>query len=200
MIPQGLIAQIGMLILSVGIFFSYIQPTYNAISATNEQIDTIKIERDKVSSVNDMLNSHLAKAQELTAEERRGMDVYLPASIDSVAVQRDLLSIATEANIQLAGLAVGEVIPAAVTDGTETSVSKYTKLQRQTFTTTFSVSYQNLKYFLGLLETNNYPLFVRDLVITENTTEGNRAGTVGVELVVETYGFSLPDEAPLLNE
>lgn len=189
-----------MIIISVGIFLSYIQPTYNTISATNEQIETIKVEREKVSSVNDMLNTHLAKAQELTTEEKRSMDMYLPATIDPVAVQRDILLIADEANIDLAGLTAGEVVSGAALIGAEESGSKYSKLQRQTFNLTFSVPYQDLKYFLGLLESNSYPLYVRGINISGATGEKNRADTVSVELRVETYALPLPADAPLSDE
>ena len=200
MIPQGLIAQIGMIIVSVGIYFSYIQPTFNAVSATNEQIEIIKIEREKVSSVNDQLNSLIVKSQELTVDEKRGMDAYLPAVIDPVTVQRDILLIAKEANIELTDLSADEVIMPSETTATEESDSGYTQLQRQKFVVTFAVPYQNLKYFLGLLELNNYPLYVRELNIKEDKAEKSQTNSLGVELVLETYGFSVPQGDPVPSE
>lgn len=200
MIPQGLILQIGMIVIAGGIFFTYISPTYTQVAATNEEIATIKTERDRVKVVNDKLNDLLSKAQNINSLDRQLLATYLPAEIDPLAVQRDILSIAQAAQVELTSLAAKEVsaagsAPAPDQDGTNPGPV----LQKQQFIISFKDSYENLKNFLGLLEINNYPLHIRELDISgvEKSTERSASATdLGVDIVLETYALAAPSGRP----
>lgn len=180
-----------MLVVAVGIFFTYIQPTYQAVSATKAEIADVLVEREKVSAVNDKLNSLLVTANKFTAEQNLRMETYLPAVIDPVSVQRDLLFIADEAGITLTGLSTDKPVTLVVASEEGQTPGVYDRLQKQQFGVSFDVPYEDLKQFLGLLEINHYPLYIRELEISR-TTKFSGANMVSVDLTIETYAAPLP--------
>ncbi len=194
MIPQGLIAQVAMIILSVGIAFWYLKPTVEQVRVDQDVIARYETELQNVTAVNAKLDDLIRRSKEFTEADRGRLRTYLPFEVDSVAVQRDLLALFNEADIELTSLSAGEGggVTASPAEG-EMMVGGGTLIPH-TFVTTFSASYEDLKDLLLLIEENHYPLHVTTLSVTAGG-EGDEgvapSGDLGIDLTLTTYSLSM---------
>ena len=70
MIPKGLFTEIIMIGLVVGIVFTYIRPSFADITKIQDDIMLYQTEREKVSAVNDTLESMVAKMDEVSIGDK----------------------------------------------------------------------------------------------------------------------------------
>ena len=61
MMPTGLFSQIALIVLSLGIVFTYISPNLDEVKKTQDTIGIYQAERAKVSDVNTKLDQVAAK-------------------------------------------------------------------------------------------------------------------------------------------
>ena len=193
MMPTGLFSQIALIILSVGIIFSYITPALDEVKKTQDTIGVYKTEREKVSDVNAKLDQVASKLNNINSEDQKRLLTYMPDSVDTVAVPRDIKAIADKNGLILGQITyVGPQEPLQAATFVDPSmiasvpVTSYDP-EAHTFAVEFEASYEQLKQFLGDLEKNAYPLEVHDLVIEQ--TEG---GFLAVELKLITYDRITP--------
>lgn len=213
MIPQGLFTQIALIILSVGILFTYVHPKFEEISANQDSIAAYREEQQKVSAVNATLSALSAKANSLSPDDQSRLDTYLPNSVDGIAVQRDLLFIAEEAEIELTSLAYASDSTAsgAGQRGGRNNAATLTPIERgarselvpHSFTLGFAADYETIKTFLDLLTTNNYPLEVVSLGLGSAeaasgvggpTASPQASDALTAELTLVTYALRVIEE------
>lgn len=195
MIPKGLITQIGMIVVAVGIFVTYVQPALNRVRVNQDEIAVMRTEREKVALVNNTLASLVARAENIEPTQYQKLLTYLPREIDVVTVQRDVLAIAEEAGIELTDLSAlkdkNGVAPESVS-----SDPTLATLQRHAFTVGFTDTYDNIKRFFTLVERNHYPLHVAELKFATlgqgSGEEANRvANELPVSITLETFALDL---------
>ncbi len=188
MMPTGLFSQIALIVLSVGIIFTYITPTLDEVKKTQDTIGVYQTEQAKVSDVTAKLDQVASRLNSISTDDQRRLLTYMPDTVDTVAVPRDIKAIADKSGLILDQIKyVGAEEPIANSGFVDTSVIPTTPqdqnaAEAHTFAVDFEASYEQVKQFLGDLEKNAYPLEVHDLVIKK--AEG---GFLSVGLKVVTY-------------
>ena len=199
--PTGLFSQIALIILSLGIIFTYIKPVLGEIGSLQDTITVYQAERQKVSDVNQKLERVSSAVNAISIDDQRRLLTYIPDQVDSVAVPRDLNSIAQSAGVILSSIqyegpqessAESEYVDPASFDATSGFFDF--KPEAHVFTFEFEASYEQVKAVLALIEKNAYPLEVHEMVIEQ--TEG---GFLSVNLKLITYD-RLPPPVPVLDQ
>jgi hypothetical protein len=203
MIPNGLLLNIGILILSGGIVFSYLRPTFAEVRANQDIIAEYQAEIEKVAGINTQLQALTDQVNQISERDRARLLRYVPAEVDLIAVQRDLLLMAEEADITLDTLTVGEGVtdaPVAAVDAAATT--PVSTLIPYSVSIGFTTSYEDAKSFMNLLTTNEYPLHIVELSLSGASEGGDEeeglavaADQVAVELTLETYALQILDSA-----
>ncbi len=201
MMPTGLFSQIALIVLSLGIIFTYIKPVLGEIGTLQDNIAVYQTERQKVTDVNQKLERVSSAVNAISADDQRRLLTYIPDQVDSVAVPRDLNSIA-----QTAGVILSQIkyegpqesdIASGFVDPSQMPVSagfNEFKPEAHVFTFDFEASYNQIKVVLAAIEKNAYPLEVHNMVIEQ--TEG---GFLSVNMKLITYD-RLPPPVPVLEQ
>lgn len=188
MMPTGLLSQIALIILSVGIVFTYIIPKLDEVEKSQDTIAIYKNQHSKVSGVNTKLDQVSSKINSINSDDQRKLLTYMPDSVDTVAVPRDIKAIADGASLILSQIKYlgpnedaensGFIDPSMLDALAQSSDDP----EAHTFAVDFESSYEQVKQFIGDLEKNAYPLEVHDLVIKKS--EG---GFLSVQMKIVTY-------------
>ena len=166
-----------MVALTVGIIFTYVQPTFAKIGSLQEAIVQYQTESSKVNDVINSLANLVAKTNNIPASDLKALLTYMPDSVDHVAVSRDLLAISLEAGAYLESVEYsGILVSSTAEEGKEFLPVEHT------FTVGLKGTYDQTKKFFSLLEQNNYPLEVHELSITSTET-----GVINSEMTIITY-------------
>lgn len=184
MIPKGLFTQIAMIVVSVGILITYVQPTFGEISSIQDDIEVYEEERAKVSAVNQQLAQLVERLETVSAEEQRALLTYIPNEVDAIAVPRDLQFIAEEAGVLYKQVSYLEVADGLFSDD---QIEDEGFPVPHAFSVEIEGTYSQIKDFLELLEQNNYPLEVHEMNV--QVIEG---GILGVDLRIVTYSHLQP--------
>jgi hypothetical protein len=200
MIPKGLFTQIALLIIGVGIVITYIQPTFSEISATQDQIATYAEERSKVQEFNDTLSNRLDLIDSVFSSDLDRLRTYMPDSVDTIAVMRDIEDIAEDAGVVIGGITDGGPLDRdragqeiyADTAATQSVAGPYA----YNFTASVRGSYGQIKDMLDRLGRNHYPLEVRALDM--RTEEG---GFITADIEMFTYSnMPMSSETDLFSD
>jgi hypothetical protein len=184
MIPKGLFTQIGMLIVSVGIIFTYIKPAFGEVAAIQDNIQTYQMERDKVISVNSLLSKLVTDMESVSSEDQRKLLTYLPDSVDGINVSRDLFLITLQSGVLYKDVRdMGLVARGSKNNRVEDSEEELGPEGHQ-FGLSVEGTYDQLKNLFRLIEQNNYPLEVQSVSIDK--LDG---GFLGAEITFVTYSF-----------
>lgn len=193
MIPKGLFTQIAMVILSIAIIITYVEPAFGDIGDVQDEIGVYREEREKVASVNAQLAGLVQRLETIPREDQRRLERYLPDEVDPIAVPRDLAILAVESGVlyKSAGFVGAESFETAPTnDSTETFPEVHL------FTYNVEGTYGQLKELFRLMELNDYPLEVRTLSVQR--IEG---GFLSASMQIATYSYepSLTVGGPIVN-
>lgn len=184
MITSGLFSQIGMIVISVGIIFTYIQPTLKNISLIQDDIFLYQTKSGNVAKVNDKLNSLVSRLESLSAEDRNRLATFLPDSVDEIEIPRDLYIITKEAGLSYVDskyLSEEQKVRAVSDNENHTPVGHLLSLSVEG-------TYSQIKYLFFLLEKNNYPLELDNLSISK--LEG---GFLEAVITFKTYSYKVPE-------
>ncbi len=185
MIPKGLFAQIGMVVVSIAIIITYVEPAFSQIGEVQDNIAVYRQEREKVSLVNGTLDSLLQTQKSVSITDQNKLMTYMPdeESIDVIAVPRDLAIIAVQAGViyRNAGYTGGNNASAQSNQDADASMQEPKKF---TFNYAVEGSYNQLKTLFRLLEQNHYPLEVTELSIDK--IDG---GFLSVTMELTTYAY-----------
>lgn len=198
---SGIFAQVGLLVVSVIIVVSYIQPTLTSIGSVQDEIYDFEEALNNATELNRLLSTLVAQVNAVPVANQRALERYMPDTVDSVAVLSDLEVMTL--NNQLALLsASGEnsevtLSSRAAADpladfNPRSSINK--SLVAQDFTLSLLGRYENFLAFLNTVENNVYPLDVVSLSFTP-PTEGT---LYTYSLTLRTYSMS--GESNLANE
>ncbi len=201
MMPTGLFSQIALIILSLGIIFTYIKPALGEIGKIQDDIGVYQTERQKVSDVNKKLDRVTNAVNAVSSDDQRRLLTYIPEQVDTVAVPRDLKAIADSAGVVLSqikyeGPKETTAPPSFVDPSMLSTAPAFSSFEPEAHVFSFELesSYEQIKMVLKAIEKNAYPLEVHDLTI--ESTEG---GFLSVKMKIITYD-RLPPPQPVLNQ
>lgn len=180
MIFNSFVTQIGMLILGVGIVFTYVKPTFAEIGTMQTTIAQYQEEQRKVNEVNAQLARLVSEVNTVTANDMRALTTYLPDEVDHVAVSRDIFIMADLSEVYLEDVTYDGILVEALGSEAEAELIP----TQHAFSTTVSGTYDQVKSFLQLLEQNNYPLDIKEL-----TMVGTETGIISTNLLIITYSY-----------
>lgn len=187
MIPKGLFTQIAMIILSFAIIFTYVKPMFEEIASTQDDIGVYQAERSKVMSVNSQLASLVDTLEGVTNIDQRRLITYLPDSVDTVSVQRDIKLITQEAGVIYKEVLYDDASQPKSSRQRQSAVagmSDENMPEVYMFSLTVEGRYAEIKNLFALLEQNNYPLEVYEANISQ--TEG---GLLMADITLVTYAY-----------
>lgn len=161
MIPKGLFTQIGMVIISVAIIITYVEPEFQEIAQVQDNISTYQDERARVSQVNDRLQSLANQLDNVSLSDQERLLDYMPDAdqVDQVGVPRDLAIISEEAGVVFTSATFVDFEEA------QTRSRGDEEIQPDVHTFSFIVegTYQQIKALVSLMEQNEYPLQIQSL-------------------------------------
>jgi hypothetical protein len=185
MIPKGLFSQIAIILLSGLIIFTYVKPSLLATKTIQDKITLYQQQRQKVSTVNGKLATLKSSVDTVGEDDKHRLLTYMPNTVDTIAVPRDLTFIADEAGVVVNDIKyVGLQKPIV---GEATIVSPDGVPDMHVFELSVQGSYTQIKQLLVDLEQNAYPLEVHDLKMAKR--EG---GFLTASLKIYTYNRAFP--------
>lgn len=188
MIPKGLFTQIGMMIVAVAIAVTYVQPTFDAISATQDDIGRYNEELKKVVTVNSQLATLVSRLESVSVDDQRRLLTYLPDQVDTIAVSRDLYLIAQASGVQYKNV---QELGSDKRSSSRSSARTTAATVSENFPTphqlelTVEGTYDQVTNLFQLLERNDYPLEVQSLSVQQQ--EG---GFLSAVITVATYAYA----------
>lgn len=195
---KGLFTQIGMILVSVAIIFTYIKPQLALISDAQEKTATYAEQRIKVTSVNQQLASLTGRMNALTKENKNRIATYLPDAVDSVSLMRDLQLIAEEAGVTLLNVQSAEDVARTKRDDRNATVEQrmddVTFPEQKIFNLAVRGTYQQQRTLLDLLAQNDYPFEVQEYEITNDEF----GGVLTADITLASYQFK-PDPSTESN-
>lgn len=188
MMSKNLFVQIGMIVLSVGIIITFVEPTFTKIGELQDDIVVYQAEQDKVSGVNAQLSSLIGVLNSVPAADQRKLLRYMPDEVDTISVVRDLLLISEEAGVvYLSAAPAGEAD--SLQDQEERLSSSVALPREYLFNLSVEATYDQMKTLFRLIEQNDYPLEVHGVSVA--TKEG---GFLTVDISLSAYAHN--DGAP----
>lgn len=195
----GLISQIIMVVVSLVVIFTYIQPKFSELQVLQEQSAQFKAAAENATQFNILLQSILQDIDNFSSADLAKLDVYVPNTIDPVMVSRDIQTIVERTGMQTRSIVIAapdtaiesndvardvfdEADPATISsDGAAPTFTRSSQL----FSVTVLGSYEQLERLMRAVEVNAYPLYVRDLSF-ENAEAGN---LFSFNITLETFAI-----------
>lgn len=177
MIFNALMTQIIMAVVALGIIFTFVQPTFINIGIIQVAVEQYRTELLKVDEVNKMLETLLSRVNNMSEKDNKALVTYMPDNVDHVAVSRDIYIMSKQS-----GAFLESVTYAGIKPGKVLAEESNKEPVRHAFTANVSGTYDQIKDFLGLLESSNYPLEIHEFKLT--STE---KGLIRVDLTIITY-------------
>ncbi|MAZ30271.1 hypothetical protein CL655_03240 [bacterium] len=196
-----ILQQIIILGLAIAAVFLYIQPKFLELRTLQAETSEYAEAVERATEFNQLLNSLLNKVNAISGSDLRAVEQFLPASVDGVAVARDIETIAERNNMIVGNIAFVETSavepvqrvqeedffdPDAM-DGAADTVPLPTTLSRSRFQVSVRGEYDELVGFLEALEANAYPLNVVSLGLSGGADAEAATSLYAFDLVLETY-------------
>ena len=195
---SSLFTQVVMVIIAAVVGIMYINPTVSKIKDTQDSNDLYKQELTKISAVNDLLSAHVMKVDSVPLQAKQALLTYVPDSIDELVIMKDLQAILLASNIEANTLVFdgdgdgdGDGNTSTNSSSDESAISEINPYTRYTFTVDFETTYEQLKNFFGLIETNNYLLEISSLELSPA-----ESGLLSVQMSLTAFSRKIED-APL---
>ncbi len=199
-----ILSQLILLIISIAVFVTYIQPTFSKLQLVEQEISQFKEAVSKASQFNQLLNSLTNTLNTITQTDLQILEKYLPNTIDSVLVAKDLETLIEKNGLFPKTIGIEDLIRDSDStvkkiqfDNNDNFVeeSTITKLQNEVTAQSFKVSiqgsYESFKMFLRDVEVNAYPLRVSELtvVLPVANEKGGPSDIYTFDVTFETYAF-----------
>lgn len=144
------------------IYYMYVLPTFEAIELNQQTTADYRVELDKVKSVNELLASQLARVEAITLNDQTALERYLPMTIDDVEALKELNGILNSLSLEPTTLTYdGPSEPV-----TDAGLTNGYVLIPHSFSLSVDTTYTNLKALLSTVETSDYLLEVKELIVT----------------------------------
>ncbi len=179
MIFNSLFTQLLLAGLAIALIYVYVQPTLVDISEARDNIALYQSKQQQVDEVNQRLALLVNEVNSIPPADQRALLTYMPDKVDVASVSRDIFTMSQISNIEVSAIKYAETDVSLDDDEPKT----------HTFNVVAKGDYQGIKNFLGLLEQNNYPLEVYELVATAapSNPDGQVEDSLAIELEIVTY-------------
>lgn len=180
---KGVFTQFVMVIVSIGIIFTYVKPSFAKIGVIQEESKTYEAELEKVVAVNSTLSLLKSQMDSIAMADRMKLLTYMPDSVDEIAVLRDLFLIVNQSGALYRNVSSGGSGSAGTKNKNSSAVTA-TGPEQYGFTLEVEGTYDQLKSLFSLLERNEYPLEIQNVSFSK--TEG---GFLTASIELATYSF-----------
>lgn len=151
--------QLGLIVVSITIIFTYIQPTFAEIGLVQDELFEYADAVNKASEFNQRLRELSSIANGISGEDMNRLNRLLPTAVDAAQVMRDLEVIVERTNLTLTSLESEPMfVPSLPADYDESDFSL--ALSYQDFMLDVTGEYDELKALFADLEQNDYLLEV----------------------------------------
>lgn len=177
---NGLLTQLGLIVVSGVIVMTYVMPTFEAIGALQDELFEYEQATNQAEQFNQLIRSLTGELDAVSSQNISALQTYLPMSLDGVKVLSDIERIARLNAISLVSASVGsgeEIVTGGVSEETvfvpgldDVTAPRESQLQvySQEFTVSLIGSYSSFINFLEATERNAYPLDVIAMQLTPN--------------------------------
>jgi len=178
---KGLFTQFVMVVISIGIVFTYIKPAFDEIAVVQSETKIYEEEITKVLSVNSQLSDLLSDMDSVSMTDKLRLRSYMPDTIDELMIMRDLYLITNRSGALYKGVS-GSGDQGGVQKKKTSTAS--TDPNQHAFTLSAEGTYAQVKNLFSLLEKNNYPLEIQGVSLSP--AEG---GFLVASIDLVTYSF-----------
>ena len=185
---RGIFSQIVMVALAIGIAFFYINPTFEEISKMQEETKLYQDEKQKVDRVNSQLDSLVRDLNSVSEPDQRKLLKYIPDEVDTIAVSRLLQIITDESGMLFEGVTYDKVDTQLISEAEDGGIENYPV--PHLISVKAQGTYRQIKTMLRLMEQNEYPLEVHNLLITVVSEP-----LLNVDMQIVTYSHVEPPES-----
>lgn len=193
----SLMGQIMMIGIAIAIAVTYINPKVTSIRETQDIVANYQTETQNVSAVNQALKTKVELVDSIRPQDTQALQIFLPDTVDEISVMKDISNIISTANISDFNVSYSGVsrdssdeVDSGSQAGGPTTPASLAGISRHNFIINFDASYNQLKSFLSLLETNQYILEVDKLSAVADET-----GNLNVTINVFAFDRSVASEA-----
>lgn len=163
-----LITQAALVIVSIVIIFTFIKPMAVGIKATQDELFQYSDALAKASKFNTRLSELIAQRDSFSKQDVATLENFVPSSIDTLKIMKDLEAIFASRNVPITSLAAKEIIAPLNNISLEGDAAASTKKAQKTtnyqdFDLAFRGNYTNLKDILLSLESSASLLEVTEL-------------------------------------
>jgi hypothetical protein len=200
-----LITQIVLLVLSTTLIFTFIKPAFGDIKMKQDRLFLYKDTVAKLEELNQTLQSLVSTKNAFSSNDLETLNVFIPETIDSLKVMRDIESMFVILNKPLLSLTPKELVaPRSSEDGESESPvivptgASITDTVHQDFEIKFVGTYFDAKQILEMLERNETLLEVVEFSIdplkidelTASVPSEQSEGLFTIVLSVRTFGLT----------
>ena len=179
MMSKNLFVQVAMIALSIGIIITFVEPTFSEIGELQDEISVYQTEQRKVSEVNVQLSSQIDVLNGVVPDDQRRLLTYMPDTVDTISVVRDLSLISNEAGVLfISAVSTGQKKATNESEG----IASFIQPQEHLFNLSVAGTYSQLKNLFILLEQNNYPMEAQSVVV-----EKREGGFLSMEVSLSVY-------------
>ena len=192
-----LITQVILITTSLVIIFTFIKPSFEHVSATQDELFEYRDAVAKASELNSRLQELIQIENSFSQRELQILETFIPSRIDELQVMSDLNNIMNSNNAVILTLKAVERQKSTqdvVLEG-EKLVDE-SRLEYQDFDISFRASYDQMKEILTIIERNTYLLEVVKFGFTvapSNRVENSgvdEEGRVAYDMTLRAYSLS----------
>jgi hypothetical protein len=191
------ITQIVLVLLSIIMIVTIVRPLFAGIAADQAEITRFKDAVNAADKFNAQLDSLAARANSFSVQQLNALETYLPATVDTLAVSRDIVAIAEQNQLLVQSVTTTEVPVEVVTQngaaGDPALMEPQTlgeEAERNVVTSRFTLeatgTYDQMKRALADYERNIYPLRLVSLAFTTDA----ETSILTFSAVFETYALN----------
>lgn len=187
MTPTSLFSQILMVIVAGVVGAMYISPTIGSIKATQDSTELYQQELVKISNVNTLLSSQVAKVDSVPLDAKQALLKFVPDSIDEIMIMKDIRLILIQAGLEPSTLVYGSGGDSGQSNGNQSNqelmeMSASLPYITHDFSVSFESAYDQLKTLFDLLETSDYLLQISSMGILPA-----ESGLINVDMTLQAF-------------
>lgn len=192
-----LIAQVVLIVTSLVIIFTFINPSFETIRATQNETYQYQEAVGKASELNARLQELVMAKESFDPADLDKLERLVPTKIDKLQVMKDIESIFENRNMKIDSLSASdEISPAMGVTVEGQPVVEGISVTYQDFEITFTGTYEQLKEVLTLMEANATLLEIMELnfevaASSDATVEGSLPqNTFEFMMLVRAFGLN----------
>lgn len=172
------LVQLGLIVISITIIFTYIQPTFADIRLVQDELFEYTDAVEKAGEFNQRLNELASVASSISEQDMARLNRLLPENVDSAQVMRDLEVLVERSELTLASLEADEEFAPSLPEDFQANEQQLT-LSYQDFMLAVEGSYEDIKRLFNDIEGNDYLLEIIKLEFGQMGAEFSGSGAGG---------------------